>query len=209
MEVKNDIPKELEILNPEWQKKPIMLGTKVMDLYPLTEGQAEKLSRTIGDIVYDLYNTDCICPLCKKVYKDAEGRQMVCTNKKCNEAELESLQKDAIDAILGKHRIRSILSEVLGLTEVEIKRGTIPQLRHIAGTLFIQNFDDELTLPEGSAKNFQRLLEWMGIATEKRAPQFPLEKSTKPLPTNMDTHESISTEDGKPIMQGDTPEKDL
>lgn len=208
MEAKNDIPKELEILNPEWQKKPIMLGRKVMDLYPLTEGQAEKLSRTIGDIVYDLYNTDCICPICKKVYKDAEGKQMVCIDNKCKGMELESLQKDAIDAILGKHRIRSILSEVLGLTEVEIKRGTIAQLRHIAGTLFIQNFDDALTLPEGSAKNFQRLLEWMGIATEKREPQFQLEKSMKPLPTNMDTPESISKEDGKTITQEDNPEED-
>lgn len=197
MEAKSDIPKELEILNPEWQKKPIMLGTKVMDLYPLTEGQAEKLSRTIGEIVYDLYNTDCVCPVCKKVYKDAEGKQMVCSNRKCNEAELESLQKDAIEAILGKHRIRSILCELLGLTESEIKRGTIAQLRHIAGTLYIQNFDDELTLPEDSAKNFERLLSWMGLVVERREPQFQSEKSMKPLPTNMDSQESISTEDGK------------
>ena len=208
MEEKRIIPKELEILNPEWQKKPIMLGTKVMDLYPLTEGKAEKLSRTIGDIVYDLYNTDCICPLCKKVYKDAEGRQMVCTNKKCGGEGLESLQKNAIDAILGKHRIRNILSEVLGLTEVEVKRGTIAQLRHIAGILYTQNFDEELTLPEGSAKNFQRLLEWMGVAVENRELQSPSEKSTKPLPMSTDTPANISTEDGKPITQGDNLEKD-
>ena len=196
-EVKNDIPKELEILNPEWQKRPIMLGTKVMDLYPLTEGQAEKLSRTIGEIVYDLYTTDCVCPKCGRVYKDAEGVQLVCVNKKCNEAKLEGLQKDAVDAILGKHRIRGILCELLTLTAGEVQRGTIAQLRHIAGILFIQNFDEELTLPEGSAKNFERLLEWMGLAVEKREPQFQLEKSTKPSPTNMDTPENISKDDGK------------
>lgn len=195
-EIKIDIPKELEILNPEWQKKPIMLGTKVMYLYPLTEGQAEKLSRTIGDIVYDLYNTDSVCPQCGRVYKDAEGEQMVCVNKKCNGVPLDSLQKDAIDAILGKHRIRSILCEILELTENEIKRATIPQLRHIAGILYTQNFDDELTLPEGSAKNFKRLLNWMGMGVEKREPQLPSEKFTKPSPTNMDTPESTSKEDG-------------
>lgn len=191
------IPKELEILNPEWQKKPIMLGRKVMDLYPLTEGQAEKLSRTIGDIIYDLYNTDCVCPKCGRVYKDAEGKQLVCGGKKCNGAELEGLQKDAIDAVLGKHRIRNILCEVLNLTDSEIKRGTIPQLRHIAGILFIQNFDDELTLPKGSAKNFERLLDWMGLTVEKRGPQSQSEKFTKPLPMSMDTPENTSKESGK------------
>lgn len=206
VEVKNDIPKELEVLNPEWQKKPIILGTKVMDLYPLTEGQAEKLSRTIGEIVYDLYNTDCVCPLCGKVYKDAEGKQMVCGGKKCKGVELEGLQKNAIDAILGKHRIRSILCELLNLTDNEVKRGTIAQLRHIAGVLFIQNFDDELTLPEGSAKNFERLLEWMGLTVEKREPQFQLEKSTKPSPMNMDTQENISKDDGR--QPEDNPEED-
>ena len=172
-EVKNDIPKELEILNPEWQKRPIILGTTVMDLYPLTEGQAEKLSRTIGEIVYDLYTTDCVGPACGRVYKDA------------------------VDAILGKHRIRGILCELLNLTAGEVQRGTIAQLRHIAGILFIQNFDEELTLPEGSAKNFERLLEWMGLAVEKREPQSQSEKSTKPSPTNMDTPENISKDDGK------------
>jgi hypothetical protein len=206
-ETTNVIPKELEILNPEWQKKPIMLGKKVLDLYPLTEGQAEKLSRTIGDILYDLYNTDYICPVCNRVYKDAGGSQSVCSNKKCEGALLESLQKNAIDAILGKHRIRSILCEILGITEAEVRRGTIPQLRYIAGILFVQNFDDALTLPEGSAKNFQRLLVWMGMAVEKREPQFQSEKSTKPLPTSMATPVNISKENGIPAQE-DVPEKD-
>lgn len=203
-EVTNMIPKELEILNPEWQKKPIMLGKKVLDLYPLTEGQAEKLSRTIGDILYDLYNTDYICPVCRKVYKDAVGNHSICINKKCEGAVLESLQKDVIEALLGKHRIRHILCEILGLTEAEVRRATIPQLRYIAGILFIQNFDDMLTLPEGSAKNFQRLLEWMGMGVAKREPQFQSEKSTKPLPTNMDTPVNISKESGIPVPE-DTP----
>ena len=196
-EVTQDIPKELEILNPEWQKRPIMLGTKIMDLYPLTEGQAEKLSRIIGDIVYDLYTTDCICPKCGRVYKDAEDTQLVCVDRKCNGEKLERMQKDAIEAILSKHRVRSILCELLALTDNEVKRATIAQLRHIAGILFIQNFDDELTLPEGSAKNFGRLLDWMGMAVEKREPQFQSEKSTKPSPTNMDTPVNISKENGK------------
>lgn len=190
-----DIPKELEILNPEWQAKPILIGSKVHTLYPLTEGQAEKLSKTISKILYDIYTTDMLCPICGKVHKDALGEQTKCDKESCKGAQLEEIQQDAITAILGKGRLKSVLSELFKIPEVDIKRATIPQLKHIAGLLFIQNFSDE-SIPEGTEKNFQGLLDWMGIGTESRK-SAQLESSMSTSLKSTDLQESISKEIGK------------
>lgn len=190
-----DIPKELEILNPEWQAKPILIGRKVHTLYPLTEGQAEKLSKTISKIIYDIYTTDMKCPKCGTIYRDVLGRQELCSRKKCDGEPLIELQQEAIAAILGKGRLKSILAELFNIPEVDIARATIPQLKYIAGLLYKQNFSEE-SLPEGSEKNFQGLLNWMGIGTENRE-SVPLEPSTNISPESTDTPENISKENGK------------
>lgn len=191
-----DIPKELEILNPEWQAKPILIGRKVHTLYPLTEGQAEKLSKTISKILYDIYTTDMFCPICKEVYKDALGGQTKCTKESCKGTILQELQQDAITAILGKGRLKSVLAELFKIPEVDIKRATVPQLKHIAGLLFVQNFSDE-SIPVGTEKNFQGLLNWMGIGTESREEKLAQsEQSMSSSRQNMDLRESISKELG-------------
>ena len=192
-----NIPKELEVLNPEWQAKPILIGQKVHTLYPLTEGQAEKLSKTISKIIYDIYNTDVKCPKCDTVYKDMLGKQFVCTNKSCTGESLVELQQEAITAILGSGRLKNILSELFNIPESDIKRATIPQLKYIAGLLFIQNFSEE-SIPEDSEKNFQGLLSWMGIGTETRE-SVPSEQFTNTSPLNTDTPENISKENGKTV----------
>lgn len=198
-----EIPKELEILNPEWQKKPILIGRKAYILYPLTEGQAEKLSKVLSDVLYEVYTMDCKCPKCGRVYKNALGDMEICPGKKCGEERLEELQKPAVEAILKKGRIRVLLAELLDIPEVEVRRATIPQLRYIAGIIFIQNFDEESTLPEGAEKNFERLLEWLGLGTTPREPV--LEKSTKPSPVSTDSPGSTSKENGKTVNSADSP----
>lgn len=190
-----DIPKELEILNPEWQAKPILIGRKVYTLYPLTEGQAEKLSKTINEIIYNIYTTDMRCPKCGKVYKDSLGKLFVCAKKGCEEEPLEELQMDAIAAILDGGRLKRIIAELFSIPEVEVRRATIPQLRYIAGLLYLQNFSED-SAPKDSEKNFQGLLNWMGIGVEARE-SAPSEQSTNTLQKNMDLPENISKENGK------------
>lgn len=189
-----DIPRELEILNPEWQAKPILIGMKVHTLYPLTEGQAEKLSKTISEIIYDIYTTDMKCPRCNAVYKDALGNIRTCKKPKCKGV-LEEQQKEVIAAVLGEGRLKKVLAELLGIPEEDITEATVPQLKYIAGLLYTQNFSDD-SVPEGSEKNFQELLTWMGMGTEKRK-SVQLEPSMNTLPVNTDTPENISKENGE------------
>ena len=188
-----DIPKELEILNPEWQAKPILIGTKVYTLYPLTEGQAEKLSKTISEIIYDVYTADMKCPKCNTVYKDASGKQTLCPV--CKDVQLVELQQEAITAIIGSGRLKKIIAELFGIQEADVRRATIPQLKYIAGLLFRQNFSAECS-PEGSEKNFQGLLNWMGLGTETRE-SAPLAQSMNTSPGSMDSPENISKVNGK------------
>lgn len=188
-----DIPKELEILNPEWQAKKILIGTKVHTLYPLTEGQAEKLSKTINEIIYDIYTTDMKCPKCGTIYPDASGKQTLCAQ--CKDIVLVEMQQDAIPAIIGSGRLRKILSELFGIPESDIRRATVAQLKYIAGLIYKQNFSDECT-PEGSEKNFQGLRNWMGLGTEIRE-SVPLVQSTSISQQNTDIPENISKENGK------------
>lgn len=190
-----NIPKELEVLNPEWQSKPILIGRKVHTLYPLTEGQAEKLSKTISKIIYDIYNTDMKCPVCHTIYKDVLGKQTVCLKSECKDAPLDELQQEALTAILGGGRLRGILAELFDIPEVDVRRATLPQLKYIAGILYTQNFSDS-SAPVGTEKNFQELLNWMGMGTENRE-LVPSEQSMNSLPVNTGSPENISKEDGR------------
>lgn len=190
-----DIPKELEILNPEFQAKPILIGKKIHTLYPLSEGQAEKLSKTISKIIYDIYTTDMQCPNCGTVYKDALGKKEVCTKPKCKEEHLEELQKEVVEAILGGGRIKQVLAELFGIPEVDVARATLPQLKYIAGLIYMQNFSPE-SVPEESEKNFQDLLRWMGLGgmTETTVPSEPYMNTSQ---VNTDSQENISKGSGK------------
>ncbi len=196
-----DIPEELEVLNPEWQAKPILIGRKVYTLYPLTEGQAEKLSKTINEVIYNIYTTDMQCPKCGKVYRDALGKFFVCSKEECKEEPLNELQMDAITAILNGGRLKRIIAELFDIPESEVRRSTVPQLRYIAGLLYLQNFS-EGSAPADSEKNFNGLLSWMGIRMEARESTQPIQsapsaQSTNASPKNTDLPESISKESGK------------
>lgn len=224
---KIEIPDELKILNPETQKMPIVIGLDAYMVYPLTEGQAERVSQIISDIITDITTLDVKCPNCGHVFKDQLGRQETCnrckgsggrkTSKKGGHV-LVSLQKPPVEALVCEERLPKLVEEILGIPAATVKEKlTVNQFKHIAGVLYVQNFKEEdAGLPDDSRKNFQALLDWTGLGAQKSSsvvedekkkeeneePQADSEKSTKPSQVNMGSQESISGEDGKNDQTG-------
>jgi uncharacterized C2H2 Zn-finger protein len=223
---KIEIPDELKILNPETQKMPIVIGLDAYMVYPLTEGQAERVSQIISDIITDITTLDVRCPNCGHVFKDQLGRQETCnrcsgkgsgrkTSKKGGHV-LVSLQKPPVEALVCEERLPKLVEEILGIPAATVKEKlTVNQFKHIAGVLYVQNFKEEgAGLPDDSRKNFQALLGWTGLGAqesmvvedekkkENEELQADSEKSTKPLQANMDLQESTSGADGKDDQAG-------
>lgn len=208
---KIDIPEELMILNPELQKKPVVIGKEAYMIYPLTEGQAERVSKLISDIITDISTLDMKCPNCEHVFQNILGRQEKCNRCKSVKGDkggniLISMQKTPVEALTHDDRVPKLVEELIGISLTSVKESlTINQGKHIAGVLYVQNFmeEDGGGLPEESRKNFKALLDWVGLGAQKQedqeAEEALLEKSTNPSPTNMDTQESISKEGGKKI----------
>lgn len=208
-----DIPNELMILNPELQKKPVLIGREAYMVYPLTEGQAERVSKLISDIIIDISTMDMKCPNCNHVFRNMLGRQEKCnrckTGKGYGGSQLVSMQKPPVEALTHDDRIPKLLEELVGISASSVKESlTINQGKHIAGVLYVQNFmeGNGSGLPEDSRKNFHALLEWVGLGAQENPEKIvkevaappPLEKSMNPLPTSMDSQENISKEDGNP-----------
>jgi hypothetical protein len=150
------------------------------------------------------------CPVCKTIYPNELGKQSRCT--KCpKKTILESLQKPPVEALTFQDRVPKLVEEVVGIPTSKVKESlTIPQLKHIAGVLYSQNFKDQGVLPEDSVKNFEALLSWVGLGAEKKIPEPTptestegLEKSMKPLPMNTDSPENTSKVSGEQIEMED------
>lgn len=221
---KIDIPEELKILDPESQKQPIVVGKEGYMIYPLTEGQAEHVSKIISDVITDITTMDLVCPNCDFVYKNQLGKQETCNRcnsgagkrKKGHKHALVSLQKPPVEALVCEDRLPKLIEEILGIPSDEVKSNlTVNQFKHIAGILYVQNFKEEGGgLPDDSRKNFKALLDWTGLGAPEPVTPLPpppqqqkdqtkktdtadSEKSTKPSPTSTDLQESMSEEDGK------------
>jgi len=201
---KIDIPEELEVLNPELQKKAVLVGPDAYLIYPLTEGQTERVSKLISDIMTDITTTDMQCPTCKTIYPNELGKQERCA--KCpKKPMLASLQRPPVEALTFQDRVPRLVEEIVGIPVSKVKESlTIPQLKHLAGVLYTQNFKEEGVVPEDSRKNFQALLDWVGLGAEKEMLEMVppenmvgSEKFTKPSPTNMDSQENTSKESGE------------
>jgi len=199
---KIEIPDELRILNPELQKKPVVIGTEAYMIYPLTEGQAERVSKLLSDVIIDITTLDMQCPNCKHVFQNMLGRQETCNRcrvKGKGGSQLKSMQKPPVEALTYEDRVPRLIEELVGIKVTDVKSSlTVNQCKHIAGVLYVQNFMEEEGggLPEESKKNFKALLNWIS-PEEKENTVVASEKSMKPLPMNMDLQENISREDGR------------
>lgn len=216
---KIEIPDELKILNPELQKKPVVIGVEAYMVYPLTEGQAERVSQLISDIISDISTMDMKCPNCKHIFSNALGQQETCNKCKGGNVgkkgkaghRLVSMQRTPVESLTHEDRIPKLIEELVGIPKEGVKEKlTINQFKHIAGVLYEQNFNEEGSgLPEESRKNFKALLNWIGLGAQKiQEPTTPadssivdLAKSTKPSPTSTDSQENISKEGGKKIQE--------
>jgi len=163
---KTAIPDELKTLNPEMQKEVIVVGTEAYFVYPMTEGQVERMSRIISEIFEEIFTTDMVCPSCRKVFRNAMGRVDVCNQ--CADAVLEPKQKSPVEALTREDRIVKIVEELVGIKAAKVKEGmTIAQFKHAAGVIYKQNFKDEGVVPEESAKNFKALLDMLGLGANR------------------------------------------
>lgn len=208
---KIDIPEELKILNPETQKKPIVIGSEAYMVYPLTEGQAERVSELISNIITDITTLDVKCPNCDHVYPGMLGKQDTCTKcKKKGKGKhaLKSMQKPPVVALTFEDRIPKLIEGLIGIPLDSVKEDlTINQFKHIAGVLYEQNFKEEGGgLPRDSAKNFNALLDWIGLGAQKNEELVKealkdLEKSTSHSQASTDSPENTSKEDGSSKAQ--------
>ena len=194
-----EIPDDLKVLCPENQKKVIVVGANGYMLYPLTEGQAEKMSSLISDIMTDIMTSDLKCPKCNEVYPGALGKKDFCSKCK-SKVRLESAQKSPIEALTVEDRIPKMIEELIEIPANEVKEQlTVPQFKHIAGVLYGQNFKDDGVVPEESKKNFSEMMKWIGL-TEEKPKQNSLSESGKSmnsLPASTDLQESTSRENGE------------
>jgi len=203
MAEKVEIPDELKVLCPELQKQVIVIGSDGYMLYPLTEGQAERLSGLITDIMTDIMTTDLKCPKCGEVYPGSLGKKEFC-NKCKGKIRLESAQKSPIEALTYQDRIPIMIEEMVGVPATDVKNSlTIPQFKHIAGVLYGQNFKDDGVVPDESKKNFKEMMKWIGMGPKNemekvvKADILESEKSTNHSHMSMDSQENTSKENGK------------
>jgi hypothetical protein len=203
-------PDELRILNPEEQKAVVAIGIKAYELYPMTEGQAECLSLVLTEIFSEIYTLDMECMVCHHIHEGVYGSLTTCTipasgydgkvqkgrGAMCG-GRLRSLQKPMTEALLSHDRIARILSDIIGLDITFIKEhATIPQMKHLVGVLWKQNFSDEI-LPAETQENFHHMVGWLGLmggVSDNGQSQSAV--STNPSPASMDTPESISKDAG-------------
>jgi len=155
------IPEELSVLLPETNKKVVVIGDKAYEIFPLWEGQLEKISKDIANYFDSIFSDDRRCPKCGKVVKNAIAKKI----EECpvDKEALEDMRKSPIEAILGGGKVPDWIEMVLGIPKEEIREKiTFPQLKHLAAVFYQQNFSTD-GLPQESRENFQKLLGMIGL----------------------------------------------
>lgn len=203
-----EIPDELKILNPEIQKEVVVIGAKGYEMYPMTEGQAERLSMLLSKVMSEVFSTDMQCRRCGLIHEGMYGKKSVCdalcdamvkdssTGAVCG-GQLATLQRSPVDALFGDDRLVKMLSELLGLKENDVReKVTVPQLKHIAGVIWKLNFDDSL-LPREAQVNFQKMAGWLGLGGGPSDSGLLPAPSMKPSPESMGLPASTSRESGE------------
>jgi hypothetical protein len=168
------VPEELKILLPDLNKGTIVVGSKAYEMFPLNEGQLERISGEIADIMEKINSPDGQCPKCGKVVKGALPKKIY----KCPDdgEDLMQMNQSPLEAILKSSKVPKWIEMITSVPEEEVKANmTMNQIKHFAGLFWKLNFSDE-GLPEVSQANFKRLLGMMGAQTETS----PAEKKESP-----------------------------
>jgi len=171
------VPDELKILLPELNKGVIVVGSKAYEIYPLYEGQLEKISSEIAEVMSRINSPDGQCPKCGKVVKSALPRRIF----KCPDdgEDLVTMNESPMEAILKSSKIPEWVEMVTGVPKQEVAANmTFAQLKHFAGLFWKLNFSDD-GMPKESLENFRRLLGMMG-GTEEVKKESPAEKQEVP-----------------------------
>lgn len=160
-----DIPKELEILNPELAKGIIVIGSKAYEMYPMSEGDLEVISADLKSLWDKVFCPDRKCPKCGLVVKWAMQKKIY--NCPADAEDLQDMAESPIEAILSVSKIPEWAETITGIPTAKVRdEMTLPQMKHFAGLFFRQNLSD-VTLPEESLANFKGLLAMFRIGEKK------------------------------------------
>ena len=169
------VPDELKVLLPETSKAVILVGSKAYEMFPLYEGQLEKVTGDIAKVYDAMFCPDRECPKCGKVVKYAIPKKIVeCPDDK---EWLEDVGKSPMEAILASGKVPEWIEMITEVPKTEVAATmTLNQIKHFAGKFWQQNFSDD-GLPEESKANFTKLLEMIGMSEKKVSPAVkPIEE---------------------------------
>jgi len=171
------VPEELKVLLPDLSKGTIVVGAKAYEMFPLVEGQLERIIAEIGTIMGKINSPDGQCSKCGKIIKNARPLRIY----KCpdDDAPMLTTMVSPIEALMQSSKIPEWVSMITSLTPEEIKANmTLNQIKHFAGVFWKQNFTDD-GLPPESLENFRSLLRKFGPEKqpeEKKAETPPAER---------------------------------
>ena len=162
------IPDDLQVLVADKNGETIVVGNQALMLMPLTVEELEVVTAELAKIVDMMF--------------DEEGNAYPMSH--------------VIQTILSSGAIKDLLAKIIEpLPKSTIKNVTIPQLKHIIGVLWKQNLSSK-AIGESVRKNFDEMLEWMGINAPASEIDTQLSSSTISSPTDMDGQKSTSEVDG-------------
>jgi predicted RNA-binding Zn-ribbon protein involved in translation (DUF1610 family) len=171
------VPDELNILLPEQSKGTIVVGDKAYEIFPLVEGQLERITADLVSVMEKINSPDGQCPKCGKVIKSALPKKIFnCPD--CGDG-LMTMDQSPVEAIVSSGKVPIWVEMITGVPKEEVAGNmTLNQIKHFAGLFWKLNFSDE-GLPEVSQQNFKNLLEMM--SPKKGTPPPAEKKEESPL----------------------------
>ena len=161
------VPNDLKILVAESNGETIVIGNQALLLMPLTVEELESVTTELTKMAEMMFGDDG-APLSISA---------------------------TIQKILSSGAIKTLLGKIIEpLPKSTINNVTIPQLKQIIGVLWRQNLSNQ-AIGESVRKNFNEMLDWMGIG-DNLTSEIPPSLSMTSLPNDMDGQKTTSEEDG-------------
>lgn len=162
----DQVPDDLKVLVAEENGETIIIGDSALLLMPLTVEELEGVTEELAKIADMMF--------------DEEGNSLAMSY--------------VIKKVLASGAIKKLLGKIIApLPTSIISNVTIPQLRHILGVLWKQNLSGE-SVGEKVRKNFDAMLEWMGLNAPTS--EIPGLLSTTSSPSVMGGQKITSEDDG-------------